>query len=142
MCYLSIFEINNNRPCILFDTRPVDAEFSLWGYYLSDKLEFIEQNMLLCSYVAWYPPEGYFLVAEQESTQRSQHRGGIESIAPAIEAIRPYVPHPARTRRLPSTLTTEKRETYGLADGVGSALAALPVWETRYFGQKIGTFSA
>ena len=38
----------------------------------------------------------YFLVAEQESNQRTQHRGGVESIAPAIEATRPYEPHPAR----------------------------------------------
>ena len=78
-----------------------------------DKLEFIEL------FAGIYPPEGYFLVSEQESTQRSRHRGGIESIAPAIEAIRPYVPHPARTWHLPSILTTENIQTYCLAVGGG-----------------------
>ena len=31
----------------------------------------------------------------QESNQRSWHRGGVVCLAPASQATRPYVPHPA-----------------------------------------------
>ena len=39
----------------------------------------------------------YFLVAEQESNQRSRHRGGTEFVAPALKAVPPLCTPPART---------------------------------------------
>ena len=84
----------------------------------------------------------YFLVSEQESNQRNRHRGGVESIAPAIEATRPYVPHPARTWYLSSTLTIEKHRHMVLLLAAATALAALPTKQNLPFKQKIGTFSA
>ena len=84
----------------------------------------------------------YFLVYAQESNQRKRHRGGVETLAPAIAATRPYVPHPARTWLHFITLTTEKYRRMVLPMAAAAALAALPIAENLPFVQKIGKFSA
>ena len=47
----------------------------------------------------------YFLVSEQESNQRNQHRRGVNAALPRVKYTLSYVPLPWRTWYLLCTLT-------------------------------------
>ena len=127
----------------------------------SVKLQFIEQ-ILSISVSAQILFRCSFLVSEQERNQRNRHRGGaVRRFAPAPEPIRkgmiapgnhcierfaalcntlPYVPLPARTWHLRSTLTSLDYRFPGLS--VAGAPLSLPCRFYPYSPcmAKIGTF--
>ena len=61
----------------------------------------------------------YFLVSEQESNQRSRHRRGAESLAPASEATLPISSTP--------TLQAKSRNTFCLNRSYSKMLSSSPV---------------
>jgi hypothetical protein len=46
----------------------------------------------------------FFSCSCKKRTKRSRHRGGVVCLAPAIQATRPYVPHPAASPQAPEHL--------------------------------------
>ena len=68
----------------------------------------------------------YFLVSEQESNQRSRHRGGANAALPRDKLHPPLRTPPARTIRWCITFSRRDGTEERLAVGGGSALAALP----------------